>query len=121
MVRPIESDRSTEVIVHGKQETSQAPRVTCIVLHAAMVAVAAWIYYGSGAAFFSSLVGRTDPVPGDPVRYLVLMVFSLLVFIRILLTFFVLLKRQFPWGEFWGSIKYRQNCPALPKVTLYFH
>ncbi len=88
--------------MHGKQETSQAPRVTCTVLHATMVAVAAWIYYGGGAAFFSSLIGRTDPVPGDPVRYLVLMGFSLLVFIRILLTFFVLLKRQFPWGEFWG-------------------
>ena len=48
--------------MHGKQETSQVPRVTCTVLHAAMVAVAAWIYYGGGAAFFSSLVGRTKNV-----------------------------------------------------------
>lgn len=88
--------------MHGKQETSHIPRVTCTVLHAAMVGVVAWIYYGNGAAFFSSVVGRTDPVSGDPGRRLVLMGFSLLVFARILLTFFVLLKRQFPWGEFWG-------------------
>ena len=69
--------------MHGKQETSPIPRVTCTALHAAMVAVAAWIYYGGGAAFFSSLVGRTDPVPGDPGRHLVLMGFALLVFITV--------------------------------------
>ena len=88
--------------MHGKQETTQVPRVTCTALHAAMVVVAVWIYYGGGEVFILSLFGVTDPVPGNPSRHLVLMGFALLTFIRILLTFFVLLKRQFPWSEFWG-------------------
>lgn len=88
--------------MHGQQEISQIPRTTCTALHAIMVAGAAWIYFGGGTEFISSLFGQTNPDPGDLGRRIVLMCFAVFVFIRITVTFFFLLKRRFPWSEFWG-------------------
>ena len=88
--------------MHGKQETSQIPRVTCTALHAVMVVGAAWIYFGGGAEFLSSLVVRPCPDPGDFGQRVVLICFATVVFVRITVTFFILLKRRFPWSEFWG-------------------
>jgi len=88
--------------LHGEQETSQTPRVTCTALHAVMVAIAAWIYFGDGAEFLSSLIDRPCPDAGDLGRRVVLMFFAIAVFVRLTVTFFILLKRRFPWSEFWG-------------------
>jgi len=88
--------------MHGEQETSQIPRVTCTALHAAMVAFAAWIYFGGGAEFLSSLAGRPHPDAGDLGRRIVLMCFAVAVFVRLTITFFILLERRFAWSEFWG-------------------
>lgn len=90
--------------MHGEQETSQIPRATCTALHAVMVAFAAWIYFGGGAVFLSSLVGRPCPDAGDFGRRVVLMCFAIAVFVRLTVTFFILLKRRFAWSEFWGVI-----------------
>jgi steroid 5-alpha reductase family enzyme len=89
-------------MMHGKQETSLMPRATCTALHGAMVAAAAWIYFGGGAAFLLSLSGQVSPDPGDWARRVVLMGFAVAAFLRITATFFILLKRRFPWSEFWG-------------------
>ena len=88
--------------MHGHPETSRLPRLTCTLLHAAFVAVAVWLYFGGGAVALGSWFGWTDPVRGDTGRLLVLTGFAALTFVRILLTFFVLLERKFPWEEFWG-------------------
>ena len=34
--------------MHGEQEVSNAPRVTCTVVHCAFVGFVAWLYFGSG-------------------------------------------------------------------------
>jgi hypothetical protein len=79
------------------------PRVTCTALHAVVVGIAAWIYFGEGAGVLSSLVGQQRPEPGDFARRVVSIFFATVAFVRITITFFILLKQRFPWSEFWGK------------------
>ena len=81
--------------MHGEQENSKAPRITCTVLHVAFLGMAAWIYFGGGIEFITAWVGSEPKVSGNLARRTVLFSFSVVLFLRICLTLFYLLKRPF--------------------------
>jgi hypothetical protein len=90
--------------MHGEQENSKAPRIACTVLHVAFLGMAAWIYFGGGIEFITGWVGSEPKVSGNLARRIMLFSFSVVLFLRICLTLFYLLKRRFGWEEFWGVI-----------------
>jgi len=60
--------------MHGTRETSCTTRLVCTVLHAALLGVAAWIYFGDGGVLVWGWLGVGHPFPGDFPRRLVLVV-----------------------------------------------
>jgi protein-S-isoprenylcysteine O-methyltransferase Ste14 len=90
--------------MHGEQEISNAPRVACSVIHFVFVAFVAWLYFGSGYQTVVGIFGHTGTVAGNQQRLFVMFSFSLVLFVRLLFTLFVFLKRRFDWKEFGGVI-----------------
>lgn len=88
--------------MHGQQETSSTPRVVCICLHAAFLAVAAWIYFGRGAEVLLGWAGPDWAQQGDAGRRMLLLFFGVVLFVRLTLTLSVLLQRRFDWSELGG-------------------
>lgn len=90
--------------MHGKRETSMAPRVVCTLAHAAMLGVAFWLYFGGGDATLSRWFGFESTSSDQVARRVVLVSFGVVLFLRIALTNFVLLKRKFGWDELGGVL-----------------
>ena len=90
--------------MHGEQEISYVPRVTCNIVHCAFVVFVAWLYFGSGYQTVLEIFSRADTTAGNQARLFVMFSFSLVLFLRLLFTLFVLLKRRFDWGEFGGVV-----------------
>ena len=88
--------------MHGQQEISAKPRVACTLLHATFLAVAAWIFFGGGATALLPWFGVDMPGAGNLERRILLFSFGVLLFARMTLTLFVLLKRRFAWNELGG-------------------
>lgn len=90
--------------MHGQQEISSTPRVVCTCLHAAFLTVAAWIYFGGGATVLLGWAGPQWTQPGDAGRRMLLLFLGIVIFVRMTLTLFVLLRRRFDWSEAGGVI-----------------
>jgi len=90
--------------MHGEQEISYVPRVTCTIVHCAFVVFVAWLYFGSGYQTVLEIFSRADTTAGNQARLFVMFSFSLILFLRLLFTLFVLLKRRFDWSEFGGVV-----------------
>jgi len=69
-----------------------------------LVACVAWLYFGSGHQAVFGFFGRADAAAGNQGRLFVMFSFSLVLFLRLLLTLFVLLKRRFGWSELIGVV-----------------
>ena len=90
--------------MHGEQEHSYATRTVCALLHLVFLGVAAWIYFAGGAEVISWWFGGEPVSAGDLARRIILFSFGVVLFFRINLAFFYLLKRRFDWEEFGGVL-----------------
>jgi protein-S-isoprenylcysteine O-methyltransferase Ste14 len=90
--------------MHGKEEVSKASRVLCTLMHAVLLSLAAWIYFGDGGAVVFSWLSLEDFARGDVTRHAVLFAFGVVLFLRMFLVHFYLLKRRFGWDEFGGVV-----------------
>lgn len=79
--------------MHGQQETSPVTRLVVWGFgHLLLLTLAGWIYLGHWVT------------PGDPARRLVLFLFGVVMWSRMLLTAFVFLRRRIGWSEAGGVI-----------------
>ncbi len=90
--------------MHGQTETSNAPRLTCYLIHLLFLALVAWIYFGGGSEVITGWLGLGGRGQGNSVRRLALFGFSLVLFLRLGLTEFYLLRRKFGWSELGGVV-----------------
>lgn len=88
--------------MHGQRETSPIPRLTVTLLHALFLVVAGWIYFGGGTTTVFTWLGADRVDPGSPGRRELLFAFGVVLFVRMGITLFVLLRRRFDWGEVGG-------------------
>ena len=79
--------------MHGELETSIVPRSVCVAVHLALVAVAAWIYFGSGIEWVGGSFG-IDWSSGEFVRRFLLFSFGVFLWLRLTFGMFWLLKRK---------------------------
>jgi steroid 5-alpha reductase family enzyme len=90
--------------MHGEQESSHATRIVCALLHLVFLGVAGGIYFAGGAeVIWGWLCGEPAPA-GDLARRIVLFSFGIVLFVRMNLAFFYLLRRKFGWDEFGGVL-----------------
>jgi protein-S-isoprenylcysteine O-methyltransferase Ste14 len=90
--------------MHGEQETSHATRTVCALLHLAFLGIAGWIYFAGGAEIISGWFSGEPAPAGDLARRIVLFSFGIVLFLRMNLAFFYLLRRKFGWDEFGGVL-----------------
>jgi len=90
--------------MHGRQETSMIPRVVCTLAHAILLGAAAWIYFAGGGAILFDWLGLKSTPAGHMPRHIVLFSFGVILFLRICLGHFYLLKRKFGWDELAGVL-----------------
>ncbi len=80
------------------KETSVLPRTVWTVAHLAIVCIVAWVSIGDGLTVLGSWTGQSWQ-PGDMGRRLLLMIFSITLWMRMTATAYFLLKRRFDWSE----------------------
>lgn len=85
-------------MAHGDIETSQVPRLVWVAFHLAFVGVVGWVCFGGGLEEIGRWFGASWAA-GDSGRRIVLMVFSVVLWIRMTTTAFVFLRRKFGWDE----------------------
>jgi protein-S-isoprenylcysteine O-methyltransferase Ste14 len=88
--------------LHGHKEISNIPRVACTLLHATFLAASAWIFFGESIMPLMAWVEVYMPHGGNLCRSILLFSFGVVLFVRMTITLFFLLKRRFAWNELGG-------------------
>ncbi len=84
--------------MHGQSETSNLPRTVWVLAHSLILLLVAWLLLGGGITEIGHLLGQDWPA-GDPTRRGWLLTFGIVLWLRMALGAFVLLKRRFAWSE----------------------
>lgn len=84
--------------MYGEKEKSFLPRIFLIANHFIAISIVFWLLFGSGIEFTGSKFGFAWS-SGDFLRRILIFFCSLIYFVRIILTGFVLLKRKMDWSE----------------------
>ena len=90
--------------MHGVTENSRFTRVVCTLIHLSFLVIAGWIYFGNGLNQLHGLLGYENSSKPDIARQVVLFSFGVVLFVRLSITLFYLLKRKFDWPELSGVI-----------------
>lgn len=76
----------------------------CTLVHLGFLGISAWIYFGGGNEVISGWFGGESAPPGNRLRLLVFISFGIVLFGRMNITLFYLLKRRFGWSELRGVL-----------------
>jgi protein-S-isoprenylcysteine O-methyltransferase Ste14 len=90
--------------MHGEEEHSYATRRVCTLLHLVFLGIAGWIYFAGGIEVISGWLGGEPAPAGNVTRRIALFSCGIILFIRMNLAFFYLLRRKFGWEEFGGVL-----------------
>ncbi len=82
--------------LYPRKEKSYPQKITLIILELVILGISYWILFANG---YNKIFSSSDIVTGNPTRHLILFIFNIVVFIRILVTAFYLIKRRMPWEE----------------------
>ncbi len=85
-------------MLYQNHASSIPQKVTLVLLETAILLTAAWLLLRNGGRFVHDLAG-TGFLKGDTGRNSMLLFLYFIVYIRMLLTIFYLLKREMPWKE----------------------
>ena len=84
--------------MYGEKENSYLPRLFLIFNHLAAVLIAAWLLFGGGIETVANWFGFSWTA-GDFWRRILLLSCSIIYFLRIVITSFVLIARKMDWSE----------------------
>ena len=84
--------------MHGEVETSMITRYFMLIVHVVIINFVTWVYFGGGIELIGNLFGITWQ-SGDVTRRIILLIFSIVFFLRLNLTSFYLLRRKVDWKE----------------------
>ncbi len=84
--------------LYGQTSKSIPQKAVLVFLEIIIICVSYWILFGNGYQKLTSWFSETE-VTGNNLRHLLLFIFNCIVFLRLLVTFFYLVKRKIPWEE----------------------
>lgn len=90
--------------MHGEMETTWTPRLVTTAFHVLFLAGAFWILFLGGGPTIVGWIDSESHLPADPLRRTVLLAFGIILFVRMTLALFYLLKRKFDWSEAGGVL-----------------
>ncbi|MHA2008248.1 MAG: DUF1295 domain-containing protein [Promethearchaeota archaeon] len=89
--------------MYGDKETSLTTRFLILIAYSFIIIVILWIYFLGGIQLVGSIFGNSLRA-GDFLRRVVLFSFSIIYFLRIIITLFIFLKRKVKWDETFAII-----------------
>jgi protein-S-isoprenylcysteine O-methyltransferase Ste14 len=84
------------VDLYSRKDHSIPQKVTILIFELFIIGLSYWILFSGG---YHKLFPKSSTIDGDEIRHLILFVFHLIVFLRICITIFYLIKRHIPWEE----------------------
>lgn len=85
-----------EMEIYNKKDRSIPQKLLVVILEIIIIAISYWILFDNG---YNVIFSEKEPVIGNKFRHLVLFLFNCIVFFRLCITFFYLMKRRLSWGE----------------------
>ena len=82
--------------LYHQKDRSIPQKIVLLVLEILMIAISYWVLFAGGFEFIFS---PKLPNPGNEIRHGLLFAFNLIVFVRMGVTMFHLVKRRIPWEE----------------------
>lgn len=82
--------------LYTKKEKSIPQKTVLITLETVILLISYWILFAGG---YNKIFSLSDQISGNYTRHLILFIFNIIVFLRIKITVFYLIKRNIPWEE----------------------
>ena len=82
--------------LYNQKSKSYPQKIVLTVLEIVIILISYWILFENG---YNKIFHQVNPVTGNYTRHLILFIFNIVVFLRILVTTFYLIKRRMPWEE----------------------
>jgi protein-S-isoprenylcysteine O-methyltransferase Ste14 len=82
--------------LYNQKDKSYPQKIFLTTLELIIIMISYWILFANG---YDKLFRPVNPVTGNHLRHIILFVFNIVVFMRILVTTFCFIKRKMPWEE----------------------
>ena len=82
--------------LYNQKSKSYPQKIVLTVLEIVIILISYWILFENG---YTKIFHQVNPVTGNYTRHLILFIFNIVVFLRILVTTFYFIKRRMPWEE----------------------
>ena len=82
--------------LYNQKNKSYPQKIVLTILEIIIIAISYWILFANG---YYKIFHPLNPGQGNTVRHIILFTFNIIVFLRILVTSFYLIKRRMPWEE----------------------
>jgi hypothetical protein len=82
--------------LYNKKDRSIPQKTVLIILETLILGISYWILFSGG---YHKILSSSNNSIGNNTRHLLLFIFNVVVFLRILITIFYLIKRHIPWEE----------------------
>ena len=82
--------------LYNKKDNSIPQKAIILLLEILILGISYWILFKGG---YNKIFSSSSPINGYGIRHLVLFAFNIVVFLRLCITIFYLIKRHIPWEE----------------------
>jgi protein-S-isoprenylcysteine O-methyltransferase Ste14 len=82
--------------LYNQKNKSYPQKIVLTVLEIVIILISYWILFANG---YNKIFHPVNPVTGNYFRHIILFIFNIVVFLRILVTSFYFIKRRMPWEE----------------------
>ena len=82
--------------LYNVKDKSYPQKIVLTALEIVIIGISYWILFLNG---YNKIFHPVDLVEGNDIRHIILFSFNIIVFLRILVTTFYLIKRKMPWEE----------------------
>lgn len=82
--------------LYNEKGKSIPQKIIMTVLEIVILVISYWILFSDG---YNRIFSSSDQISGNYTRHLILFIFNIIVFLRIKITLFYLIKRNIPWEE----------------------
>ena len=82
--------------MYNQKDKSYPQKIILTTLEIIIIGFSYWILFANG---YNKIFSPTNPLVGNSIRHIIIFIFNIVVFLRILVTTFSLIKRRIPWEE----------------------
>ena len=82
--------------LYSKKGKSIPQKIVLITFEIIILGISYWILFADG---YNKIFNSSEQISGNNTRHIILFIFNIIVFVRLKITIFYLIKRNIPWEE----------------------